>query len=42
MVEIECDKCGRHGRLRQIAQCPNWGSTNDGCQARYSPSSQIR
>ncbi|HWS95283.1 MAG TPA: hypothetical protein VN620_02245 [Candidatus Methylomirabilis sp.] len=27
--------------LRAIAQCPNWGSMNDGCEARYSPSSQI-
>jgi hypothetical protein len=61
MVEIECAKCGRHGRLRTarllaehgpdiklpdllgvIAQCPKWGSTDDGCLAHYSPSRQIR
>jgi hypothetical protein len=60
MVEIECAKCGRHGRLRTsrllaehgpdiklpdllgvIAQCPMWGSMNDGYQAQYSRSSQI-
>jgi len=60
MVEIECAKCGRHGRLRtsrllaehgpdiklpdllrEIAQCPNWDNMNEGCQARYSPSSRV-
>jgi hypothetical protein len=24
MVEIECAKCGRHGRV--IAQCPKWAA----------------
>jgi len=27
--------------LREIAQCPKWGRMNDGCEAVYSPSSQI-
>ena len=53
MIEIECAKCGRHGRLRTaraehgpdiklpdllgvIAQCPKWGSMNEGCEACYS------
>ena len=60
MVEIECAKCGRHGRLRTerllaehgpdiklpdllgvIAQCPKWDNMNEGCEACYSPSSQM-
>jgi hypothetical protein len=59
VVEIECDKCGRHGRLRtakllaehgpdiklpdllrKIAQCPKWGSMDDGCRAQYSATSR--
>jgi hypothetical protein len=27
--------------LREIAHCPKWGSTSDGCEACYSPASQI-
>jgi hypothetical protein len=60
VVEIECDKCGRHGRLRTakliaehgpdtklpdllrtIAQCPKWGSMDDGCRAQYAASSRM-
>ena len=25
----------------EIAQCPKWGSMNDGCEAHYSPASRI-